>query len=148
MPEDPNLALLLDRFVRRLHLSLQRKAPGFDTHRIGPGGAMILLTLAEIGDAPMLSLSRMLARDKSQMTRGVRALEEKGLVQRMTSRRDARVTVISLTAEGRSVVGTHQRIVAETIDEILSPLGGAKSEELKSLLVLALQPAAEDRTGV
>lgn len=131
---DTHLAILLDRFMRRLHMALRRKAPGFDTERIGPGGALVLLTIEETGTIPLNRLTDCLVRDKSQMTRTVRALEGKGLVARLQSPTDSRVSLIALTEAGRDVVETHQREIAETIDETLGPLSAAERRVFQAVL--------------
>ena len=87
---EPILAILLDRFVRRIHLSLSAKAAEFDTYKIGAGGAIFLLTLDEMGTVPLSRLTAHMMRDKSQMTRLVRTMERKGLIVRSPSETDAR----------------------------------------------------------
>ena len=129
---------MLDRFVRRIHLSLRQKAPGFDTEKIGPGGAFLLLTLDEMGPVPMHALTQTLLRDKSQLTREVRALECKGLVAREQSPTDSRVSIVSLTEKGDVIVRVHQRVIAATIDEMLAPLDADGQDELSALLRRAL----------
>ena len=131
---DIELALLVDRFMRRIHAGVHRKAPQFDTERVGPGGGMILLTLADLGPAQMQELARRLARDKSQMTRAVRALEQKGLISRTASPEDGRASVVTLTQKGRRTVDTLRAVLAETIDEILGPIGDDKKQQLQELL--------------
>ncbi len=131
---DTHLAILLDRFMRRLHMALRRKAPGFDTERIGPGGALVLLTIEETGTIPLNQLTDCLVRDKSQMTRTVRALEGKGLVERRQCPTDSRVSLIALTEAGRAVVETHQREIAETIDETIGPLSEAERRVFQAVL--------------
>ncbi len=135
---DTNLAIVLDRFVRRIHVGLQQRAPQFDTERIGPNGALILLTLAETGRLPLHALTRRLARDKSQMARAVRSLERKGLLSSEGSPDDQRVNLISLTAAGQAVVETHRTVIAETIDAVLSPLPDEDRRALEALLKRAL----------
>lgn len=135
---DPDLALLLDRFVRRVHISLTEKAQEFDRDRIGPGGAILLLTLADLGQPSMQELARRMARDKSQMTRAVAALECKGMVTRTPSDVDGRVCHVALTAKGDAMVETHRNAVAESIDEILSPIAAEERRALKALLIRVL----------
>jgi len=136
--QDTELALLLDRFMRRIHFGLQAKAHSFDQAKVGPGGGIILLTLAEMGCVELNVLTRRVARDKSQMTRSIRSLETKGLVARQTSPRDARVSLVRLTPAGDQVVLELQNAVAETIQEILSPISKAEEDVLKRLLIRAL----------
>lgn len=135
---DTRLALLIDRLMRRIHVTLQEKAPDFDTERVGPGGAMVLFTLAEMGPAQMHELAERLARDKSQMTRSIRGLETKGLVARTPCSHDARACVVSLTEKGQSTVDRLSQALAETIDEVLSPISDTQKQQLQDLLQKAL----------
>ncbi|MEL7467098.1 MAG: MarR family transcriptional regulator [Pseudomonadota bacterium] len=124
--------------MRRIHFSLQSKAHVFDTAKVGPGGGIVLLTLAEMGRPGLQELTKRVARDKSQMTRTIRSLEMKGLVMREASEHDARVTLVSLTEAGGQVVQDLQHAVADTIEEILGVVSGPDKEALKSLLERAL----------
>ena len=135
---DTELALLIDRFMRRIHYGLQSKAPGFDKESVGPGGGIILLTIADMGCPEMNELTKRVARDKSQMTRTIRSLENKRLVERQVSPSDARVSLISLTSAGETVVGQLRTAVAETINEILDPISQEDKENLKRLLQRSL----------
>ena len=136
--QDTELALLMDRFMRRIHFGLQSKAHAFDTHRVGPGGGLVLMTLAEMGRPGLHELTKRVSRDKSQMTRTIRALEAKGLVTRQASPDDARVSLISLTDAGQDVVKDLQNAVAETISEIFGSLPSSDETLLKNLLKQAL----------
>jgi DNA-binding MarR family transcriptional regulator len=135
---DTDLALLIDRFMRRIHFGLQAKAHTFDTARVGPGGGIVLLTLAEMECPGLQDLTRKVARDKSQMTRTIRSLEAKGLVQRKPSPCDARVSLVFLTEDGKATVRALQEAVSETIGEILAPLSAEDEDTLRQLLYRAL----------
>ncbi len=136
--QDTELALLIDRFMRRIHFSLQSKAHAFDTAKVGPGGGIVLLTLADMGRPGLHELTARVARDKSQMTRTIRSLEAKGLVARTTSPDDARVSLVCLTDAGKKVVEELQEAVAETIEDILAPISQAEKDVLKGLLERSL----------
>lgn len=136
--QDSELTLLIDRFMRRIHFALQLKGPSFDTEKVGPGGGIILLTLAELGHPSLHELTKQVARDKSQMTRTIRSLETKGLVERKPSPDDARVTLVSLTQAGERVVDTLKEVVSETINDILSPISKSEEQVLRELLERAL----------
>ena len=58
-----DLALLIDRFMRRIHFGLQSKADAFDTAKVGPGGGSVLLTLSDMGSPGLQELTRRVARD-------------------------------------------------------------------------------------
>lgn len=136
--QDTELALLIDRFMRRIHFGLQSKAHAFDTSGVGPGDGIVLLTLAEMGQPTLRDLTNQVARDKSQMTRTMRSLETKGLVIRETSPDDGRVSLVGLTDAGQQVVTDLQRAVAETIGDILGPISKSDERLLKDLLRRAL----------
>lgn len=142
--QNAELALLIDRFMRRIHFGLQSKAPSFDKEKVGPGGGIVLLTLADMGRPGLHELTKRVARDKSQMTRTIRSLEAKGLVERKPSQLDARVTLISLTPEGERVVDTLKQAVAETINEILAPISKSEEQALQSLLERTLNEETRD----
>lgn len=131
---DAELALLLDRFMRRIHFGLQSKRTSFDAENVGPGGGIVLLTLSDMGCPSLNELTKQVARDKSQMTRSIRALEAKGLVARKASPDDARVTLVHLTPAGDKVVSTLQQAVAETINDILAPISASETKVLRDLL--------------
>ncbi|MDJ0859469.1 MAG: MarR family transcriptional regulator [Dinoroseobacter sp.] len=138
---DTHIAQLVDRFFRRMQVGLDRRAKEFDTDRIGPGGSMILLTLEEIEPAPIHQLVTRMARDKSQMTRAVRALEAKNLIERMEASEDARVVLIQLTDKGQETVRRIQRALAETLDELLVHLSSADRQTFGWLLEQATREA-------
>ena len=131
---DASLPTLLDRFVRRMHVALRDKAADFDSERVGPIGGMILLTMAELGCVPMQDLTARFGRDKSQMTRALQSLERKGLVQRVKSKEDMRVTFVFLTPHGEAFVTTLRNVIDATINEILAPISDEERQVLKNIL--------------
>ncbi len=132
--DDTELALLIDRFMRSIHFGLQERAPEFDRKAVGPGGGVVLMTLADAGRISLNELTKRVARDKSQMTRVIRSLEAKGLVRREAAPDDARVSIVSLTPEGIEIVGELMQTVAQVIDEILEPISQSERQTLKDLL--------------
>ncbi len=131
---DTDLALLIDRFMRTIHFGLQERAPGFDREAVGPGGGIVLMTLCDAGRISLNELTKRVARDKSQMTRMIRSLETKGLVDREVSPDDGRVTLVFLTAKGEGVVRELMRAVAEVVGEILEPISAEERLTLQNLL--------------
>lgn len=135
---DTELALYLDAFMRRLHVSLHTKAPTFDTHQIGPAGAMIILTVGEFGQLQLHEIAAKVARNKSQITRLVQMLETKGLIARETLPDDGRASVISLTCEGHKVRKTHADAIATSINDLTGALSPSEKDQLRDLLKIAL----------
>ncbi|MGB3406272.1 MAG: MarR family transcriptional regulator [Jannaschia sp.] len=131
---DIDIAHLTDRFMRRIHAALNTDADSFDVHNLGPGGGILLLTLAEIAPAPMHQLATQMARDKSQITRTVRSMEDKGLVERRGDPDDGRSAILQLTPLGQDAVLGLQRAVAKALTGILAPLTQAEQDTLRELL--------------
>ncbi|SLN37295.1 MarR family winged helix-turn-helix transcriptional regulator [Roseisalinus antarcticus] len=136
--EDTETAQLVDRLMRGIHAGMQARAGTVDTARIGPSGGMILLALADIEPAPVQEVVRRVARDKSQMTRAIKALAEKGLLTRSQCDNDARVCMLRLTDKGQDTVTHLRRTLTEVIDEILAPLDPGDRRQLHDLLSKAL----------
>lgn len=136
---DVEVGQLVDRFMRRIHAELGRKAPSFDPERVGPAGGMVLMALADQEPVAIHELVRALARDKAQVTRLLQTLDAKGLVERSKSTVDGRVCVLQLTSEGRDLVSRIRLALAETIDGLLDPLSAEERDTLKGLLKKAFE---------
>ena len=132
--QDTNIAILVDRLMRRIHGGIHARAKEFDTENVGPGGGMILLTLADIEPAPVQSIARLMARDKSQMTRAIKSLEGKGLIDRSSEASDARISLLRLTDKGQRTVERIQKALTTVISEILDPLQADEKTTLEQLL--------------
>ena len=129
--QDPHeIAYLVDRLMRRISARLHDRARAVDTERVGPFGGMLLLTLADIEPAPISELVAQMGRDKSQMTRAIKSLEDKGLIARHASAEDARVSLLELTPKGQSLVSDLKGVLAIVIDEILSPVSSKERQSL------------------
>lgn len=131
---DTDLALLIDRLMRRIHVTLHAKAPQFDTERLGPGGSMVLLALSEMNGGPLNELTRRVARDKSQMSRVIQSLENKGVVERRPSPSDGRVSEVFLTEKGKAVVAALTDALTEAIDQVMAPITEAEKATLKDIM--------------
>lgn len=131
-------AVLVDGLMRRIHTGLHPKAAAIDVDKVGPVGGMVLFAIEELQPVPLLKLGRATARDKSQMTRLVHALEAKNLIQRSAAKTDARVSLISLTTKGRRLVSELRSILRGVVDETLSGLDAKERKTLHHLLEKAL----------
>lgn len=130
----PGLAMLIDRFMRRIHVRLRSKAHEFDTEHIGPAGAFVLLTLDDVGPIQIGELARILVRDKSQMTRSIGTLKQKGLVVTDALPNNERAAVVSLTEKGRAVVDVHKDAIEDAINAVLGPTEPEERQALERLL--------------
>lgn len=72
--------------------------------------APILVGLATAGDVPLTALADALGLDRTTLTRNLKVLEQRGLVSTREHEDDARVRIVSITAEGsRVLAGTLAR---------------------------------------
>lgn len=65
----------------------------------------ILVALGSVGDLPLTTLADALSLDRTTLTRNVKVLEVRELVSTAPHADDARVRMISITAEGARVLG-------------------------------------------
>lgn len=137
------LALDIDRFMRRIHANLHPKAQAIDEEKVGPLGGMVLMTIAENEPVSIQKLTRHLARDKAQMTRLIQMLERKALLHRAQSSDDGRVSLISLTARGHTLVAGFQAGLAEVVEDLLEGVGAAERHQFSATLRKVLSNKAE-----
>lgn len=69
-----------------------------------PAGYKILSALVHLGPTPTGALAELLVTDKSVMSRQVRWLQERGLVESSPDPDDARVRILTATMDARSRV--------------------------------------------
>ena len=131
---DVEIARLMDRLMRRIHITLNAAASEFDQHQIGPAGGLLLLTLAEHEPMRAQDLSKLMSRDKAQITRGTQALERKGLICRSNCPDDGRVALLNLTEEGHATVAVLEQAVADALSDVLAPLSDDDYRQLKTVL--------------
>ncbi|MEX0287005.1 MAG: MarR family winged helix-turn-helix transcriptional regulator [Paracoccaceae bacterium] len=96
------LNIRLIRTASKVALLFQREA-------LRPNGLSVqewrvLLNVAKLGDCHLRELSRIATIDPSHVSRGAKALEQRGLIQRNPDPDDARRTRLSVTDEGTELV--------------------------------------------
>ncbi|MEM9564505.1 MAG: MarR family transcriptional regulator [Actinomycetota bacterium] len=138
------LALDLDRLMRVLHCTTRQRAEVVDRARIGPFGAMALMTIADEEPMPIQGLARRLDRDKAQITRTVKLLEETGLVERSRSASDGRVWLLGLTDDGRDHVAGFQDLLADVVGGLTGGLDDAERRQFAAILAKMLASAGVD----
>lgn len=140
------LALDLDRLMRLLHCNMRQRAEVVDRARIGPFGAMTLVTIADLEPLPIQNLARQLSRDKGQITRTVKVLEEVGLIRRSRSSTDGRVWLVSLTDEGRAHVAGYQELLADIVNGLTSGLEEVERRRFSAILAKMLASSGLEGT--
>src|SRR4028118_987652 len=95
-----------DDLLRSLFQLMQqlRQAPHDDV--VERPALIILARLKERGALRLSDLASDVCLDVSTMSRHVRALEERGFVERSTDPADGRASLLTLTAAGRKVLAT------------------------------------------
>ena len=132
------LALNVDRLMRRIHAELHPRAVDFDHHQVGPLGGMLLLTIYESGSMDIQSIIDALGRDKSQISRLVQRFENKGLLVREKSARDARVSILRLTKSGEEQVQSIANVLTDIVDGLFEPLSASEKATFAKLLKKAV----------
>jgi DNA-binding MarR family transcriptional regulator len=127
------LAVLLDDFDRRLFASSGLNGRQF----------WALSHLDERHGRPMAELARLLLTDKSNVTGIVDHLERKGLALRTPSVSDRRVTLITLTAEGRRLRDRLRAGHRALLSEVLASVDGQQAQHARAALD-AIQASLED----
>ncbi|MEM9596429.1 MAG: MarR family transcriptional regulator [Acidobacteriota bacterium] len=132
--------------MRLLHCNMRQRAEVVDRARIGPFGAMTLVTIADLEPLPIQNLARQLSRDKGQITRTVKVLEEVGLIRRSRSSTDGRVWLVSLTDEGRAHVAGYQELLADIVNGLTSGLEEVERRRFSAILAKMLASSGLEGT--
>jgi DNA-binding MarR family transcriptional regulator len=117
-----NLPRVRERFVTAAGMALDR--PSYS----------VLFRLEEGGPARLSDLAQRLGLDLSTTSRQVHHLEVAGLVQRAVVEEDRRAALLSLTDEGKELVGRIRQAKRAVITEILAGWTHDEREELARVL--------------
>lgn len=129
-----------DVFERRV--AEVRKFNRFYTKQIGALGehyldsqfslaeTRVLYELAHRDESTAKDLCAELDMDAGYLSRILRVFEERGLIKRVASKKDARQQLIVLTAKGRKEFSPLDRGAYEGVVELLEPLPNDKQEEV------------------
>ncbi len=129
-----DLALQVDRLLRRINADLHPKAQQFDHEKVGPIGGMLLLAIGESQPINLQTLVSRMGRDKSQITRLVQSLERKGLILRQRSETDGRESLLCLSPKGHAQLASIQSALTDVIKHIFEPLTETETRQFSDLL--------------
>ncbi|MCP8968411.1 MarR family winged helix-turn-helix transcriptional regulator [Ectobacillus ponti] len=101
-----------------------------DPYNIAPEQNLIMLLLWDQDGLTQSEIAEQLEKDKTNITRMICNLEEKGFIERVTSPHDRRSLKVYLTEKGKEL-GTHVIPIAETFNDIVCE--GITEEELRML---------------
>jgi DNA-binding MarR family transcriptional regulator len=121
---------------------------------ITPVQFAVLQALANTPDVDQRTLSRSIGFDTSTIASVMDRLETRGLVQRSRDPGDARVRLLSLTAEGRAVLSEVVPAMHRAQQRMLEPLTEAERAEFMRMLLtlvrannaLSRAPSETDQT--
>jgi DNA-binding MarR family transcriptional regulator len=131
---DEDLLVAIQR-MGRLMASRQVAAriAGAASAAVSQQGVQLLRALHREGELPIAGLAGAAHMDIAAVSRQLRPLEAAGLVDRTSAAHDARVTLISLTAPGRTLA---ERIRAVGLRHLDSALAGWSDDDRAQLAAL------------
>ena len=138
----------LRAFVRAVALvePLQRELAA--SHGISLGDLYAVRTLARLGEVPVSHYGAELDLARSTITNLVDRLERAGLVVRLASPSDRRVTLVRLTESGRETMEARPRFSESEVARGILALDAADQATLAELLerIVATQPEQDGAT--
>ena len=134
MTDTVHMAHELDRVMRKIDAQMHRRMPRTDVGRIGPMGGLMLMQLEKMQPCSIQALADAMGRDNSQLTRLIRDLEGKGVLERHPHETDGRVSLLKLTQAGEAFLMRAKCTLTEVVDEIIAPLGKNERDTLLDIL--------------
>ena len=137
---------IIDAFVMfRREIALIR-ATQLKAHDLGHLQAAILYRLST-ANATMGELSEYAMADKASTTRVIASLESSGFVKRLSAESDKRISIVELTAKGRTKAAkaiSMRNALSEMVDKTLTT---KDRKELIQLLLKVTSGLQEQRNG-
>lgn len=136
------IADLMDLFLRRFFAGMHAEAHAPDMP-VSPHSVKILM---RIRNNPGLAISAVVEathRDKSQITRAIKALEAKHLVRRAPSESDGRVSTLWLTVNGEAIAARMEARARRHLSGLIAPLDAPQQTQLAQLLRTMLEAPPE-----
>jgi DNA-binding MarR family transcriptional regulator len=95
---------------------------------------MIRMNSTEAEGVKISTLSELLNISKSAVSQMINALEDKGYVERVTTKNDRRVVYVRLTGDGEACFTKQIQAFLHGMDKIFAKMGEEDTEELLRLL--------------
>lgn len=134
MGQNRQLAQELDRVVRKIDAHMHKRMPQKDAARVGPMGALLLMQLETSQPCSIQTLADAMGRDNSQLTRLIRDLEQKGVLERKRHETDKRISLIQLTDVGRAFLSGAKDTLTDVVDLVIEPLSPEERRMLVDIL--------------
>jgi DNA-binding MarR family transcriptional regulator len=107
---------------------------GAASAEVSQQGVQLLRAVHHAGELPIAGLAGAAHMGIAAVSRQLRPLEEAGLVTRASASHDARVTLISLTAAGRTLAERIRAVGLRHLDSALAGWSGEDRARLAALL--------------
>lgn len=122
----------LARRLHQIHVSLfAEMCAGF---RITPLQYSLLSALSELGTADQTTLARAVALDRTTTTGGLKRLESRGFLQRVTSEVDRRAQVCRMTPEGEALLAAMEPAARAAHEATIGALDESERQVFLALL--------------
>ena len=122
--------------LKRLGFKAKEQAlRAYEETGLNPYHHAVLVALAEDEHETQGSIADALGYDRGQLVGLLDELEERGLVERRRDPKDRRRQIVSMTAEGKKVLGQLRAVSQRLEDEFLAPLDPAEQQRLHALLL-------------
>lgn len=95
---------------------------------------MIKMNSSETEGVKVSTLSELLDISKSAVSQMINALEDKGYVERVTTKSDRRVVYVRLTENGEERLAMELKTFLQGMDKVFKKMGEDDTEELLRLL--------------
>ena len=118
---------------------LLRHGHGEPELNMAPGQQRVLTVLSRRGPMPQRDLLEEMGLARATLSELLTRLEEKGLVERVRSKTDRRVIVVSLTKKGKAAGEKVVSVESDIADEAFAPLSAAQKDGMKSMLDAVLR---------
>lgn len=94
----------------------------------------LLQELYRISEISQISLQKLLEIDPAAVTRHLKGLEENGMIARRNNPADNRVTLVSLTSQGREHINAYRENKTEFISDLLNGFNEQERTVLAEML--------------
>jgi DNA-binding MarR family transcriptional regulator len=127
-------ACVFRAFINTLHLHRQLMRRALGGHGTHPGRGICLHLLAAHGERTQRDLAEAMHLSRPTVSRMLQTMEKAGLVERRPDESDQRLTLVELTAAGRSLENELRAVTASFVNETIGSLSEDDRRELARLL--------------
>lgn len=128
LPDEDTIFELLQALHKGISPKFERCAG------ITPTRFRLLQELFRVSEISQISLQKTLDIDAAAVTRHLRGLEDSGMIARRNNPADNRVTLVTLTDQGREHINSYREEKTRFISELLTGFNEQERTELAEML--------------